>query len=128
MFLVFKNYCWNEFQGFCKSNHLWAIIMLSFAWWRHQNKEICIYLNGDFLFYKLSMTWISRFLLNNHVIKIRKFMFVWMLNASVYFINCCWREFQGFCRKNHLWAFDHVDSFCVMTYQDKVIFVFPLYS
>ena len=64
---VLKNCCWNEFQCFCESNHLWAIIMLTpLAWWLHQNKEICIYLNGDYfcLFYKLPLTWISKFLRN----------------------------------------------------------------
>ena len=55
---------------------------------------------------------------SNHVIRIRKSMFVWMLNVSVYFINCCWGEFQGFCGNNHLWhlwANYHIDASCVMT-------------
>ena len=45
-----------------------------------------------------------------------------MLNASVYLINCCWHEFQVFCGSNHLWAYHHVDSSCVMTSLNNIFF------
>ena len=46
--------------------------------------------------------------LRDDVIKKKKILFVWMLNASVYLINCCWHEFQVFYGSNHLRS-----SFCV---------------
>ena len=74
-------------------------------------------------------------------------LFVWMLNASVYLLNWCWREFQSFCGTNHqpiiilmtiminllmtfidirhefegfhgssrYWAYDPVDTCCMMS-------------
>ena len=48
--------------------------------------------------------------MRNDVVRIRKFLFVWMLNASVYLRNCCWHEFQGLCGSNHLRAYNHVDD------------------
>ena len=75
-----------------------------------------------FSFEKLLLTWISRFLwkqpsrsllpcwwrLHDYGIGIRTFFFVWILNASVYLIDCCWHEFQDFCGNKH-----HVDVSCV---------------
>ena len=93
---VLKSCCWNEFQAFCENNYLWAVIMLiPFAWWHHQNKKICIYLNaGCFcLFYKLLLTWISRF---------------WW--------NQPW----------HLWSYNHVDAYCVLTSSEQGYF--PLFE
>ena len=79
-----------------------------------------------FCFKKLLLTWISRFLwkqpsrslsscwwlLHDYGIRVRTFFFVWILNASVYLIDCCWNEFQDFCGCKH-----HVDASCM----DEVI-------
>ena len=54
-------------------------------------------------------------LFRDDVIRIRKFLFVWMMNASAYLIKCNWHEFQGFCGNNNLWVYDHVDASCVIT-------------
>ena len=43
-----------------------------------------------------------------------------MKNASFYLVHCCWHEFQGFGRSNHLWAYNHVDASCMMMSSDKV--------
>ena len=75
-----------------------------------------------FCFKKLLLTWISRFLwkqpsrslsscwwlLHDYGIRVRTFFFVWILNASVYLIDCCWHEFQDFCGNKHC-----VDASCV---------------
>ena len=39
--------------------------------------------------------------MRDDVIKTMKFLFIWMLIASVYLINCRWQKFQGFCGSNH---------------------------
>ena len=57
------------------------------------------------------------------VIRTRKYVFFWMLNASVYLINSCWHEFQGFCGNNHLWAYNHVD-WCVLHDEFKELFMY----
>ena len=46
------------------------------------------------------------------------------LNASVYLMNCCWREFQGFCGNNLLWAYNHVDASCMITSSEQGNFCF----
>ena len=50
----------------------------------------------------------------------KNFVFVRMKNASFYLVHCCWHEFQGFGRSNHLWAYNHVDASCMMMSSDKV--------
>ena len=35
------------------------------------------------------------------VFKTMKFLFIWMLTASIYLLNCRWQKFQGFCGSNH---------------------------
>ena len=45
----------------------------------------------------------------------RVFLFVWILIASTYFINSCWHEIQSFCGRSHIWAYNEVDAYCVMT-------------
>ena len=116
---VLKNCCWNEFQGFWESSHLWAIIMLMpFAWWRHQNKEICIYLNGDCfcLLYKLSLTWVFRFLRNQPCHQNKK-IYVCLNTQCFYLFHkllLTW-ILKGFCGNNLLWAYYHVAASCVMT-------------
>ena len=111
---VLKNCCWHKFQDFCGTNHLGSIIAsMTSAWLRNQNKSIFLCLNPEcfYLFDRLLLTWISRFswkqtsransLLRDDVIKTRKFLFIWMLIASVSLINFCWLVFLGFCRTNH---------------------------
>ena len=46
--------------------------------------------------------------MHDYGIGIKTFFFVWILNASVYLIHCCWHEFQDFCGNKH-----HVDASCV---------------
>ena len=46
--------------------------------------------------------------MHNYGIGIRTFFFVWILNASVYLIDCCWHEFQDFCGNKH-----HVEASCM---------------
>ena len=119
-----------------------------FVWWRHQNKDISVCLNADFLclFVKLLLTWISRFLwkkpcwclFRDYVVRIGKFLFVWILITSIYLKNCCWHKFQGFCESknvkecsslwtlgwnNHLRVDLHVDGYCVMCHQNREISV-----
>ena len=101
--------------------------------WRHQNKEIFVYLNVDCLclFSKLLLTWISMFfsvptmsyislqscgcLLCINVFRIGILLFVWILIASVYFINCHTHEIQSFYGSNTIWAYNEVNAYCVMT-------------
>ena len=42
----------------------------------------------------------------------RVFLCFWILIAS---ISLCWHEIQRFCGSNHLWAYNEVDAYCVMT-------------
>ena len=44
---------------------------------------------------------ICSYLLRDDVIKTKKLLFIWMLIASVYLINCLWQEFQSFRESNH---------------------------
>ena len=132
------------------------IMLMTFAWLRHRNKNIFLCLNPDD---RLLLTWISRFLwkqtlcwwfmrgwrghfclfecwlplfiwqtfvdLNFYVFSkptmssislqscgcllcinvfgIGIFLFVWMLIASIYFINCCRQEIQSFYGSNTIW-------------------------
>ena len=52
--------------------------------------------------------------------KIWKFLFSWTVVSSV-LKNCCWHEFQGFFGSSYLWAYDHVDAYCVMTHQSREV-------
>ena len=36
-----------------------------------------------------------------------------MLKRFLY-LNCCWCEFESFCGRNHLWAHNQVDVYCVL--------------
>ena len=86
-----------------------------------------------FCFKKLLVTWISRFLwkqssrnlwsswwlLHDYDTGIKTFFFVWILNASVYLIHCCWHEFQDFCGNKH-----HVDASCLDDVIKTRIFLF----
>ena len=45
-----------------------------------------------------------------YIIKIWKFLFPWTVFSFV-LKNSCWHEVQSFCGSNHLWAYNHVDSF-----------------
>ena len=42
----------------------------------------------------------------------RVFFFFWISIAS---INLCWHGIQTFCGSNHLWAYNEVDAYYVMT-------------
>ena len=65
-----------------------------------------------------SMTqWLCWCLLRD-AIKIKKVLFVGMLNIAVYLINCCWHESQGFCGSIYLWAY-HVHAHCVITSSEQ---------
>ena len=96
------------------------IMLMSLAWRRHQNKEICIYLTGDCfcLFYKLSLTWISRYLWNQSSHQNKKIYVC--LNAQCFclFHKLLLTWISRFCGNNHLWhlrANYHVDASCAMT-------------
>ena len=39
-------------------------------------------------------------------------------------MNCCWREFQGFCGNNLLWAYNHVNASCMITSSEQGNFCF----
>ena len=93
---------------------------MPFAWRRHQNKEICVYLNGDCfcLFYKLSLTWISRYLWNQSCHQNKKIYVC--LNAQCFclFHKLLLTWISRFCGNNHLWhlrANYHVDASCAVT-------------
>ena len=80
-----------------------AIIMLTpLVSWRHQNNNMFVYVNAQifWLLDKLLMKLISRLLMTttfgDDIIRIIKFLFVWMLNASVYLIYCCHISFEVF--------------------------------
>ena len=149
-FCLFDKRCWHEFQSPCGSNHQWAHNhLMLFAWWRHQNRDISVCFNADCLclFVKLLLTWISMFLWKkprwclflDDVARIGKFLFVWILIASIYLKNWCWHEFQGFCESknvkersslwalgwnNHLRVDRHVDGYySVMCHQNREISV-----
>ena len=41
-------------------------------------------------------------MMRDDVIKIRKFLFIWIVIVSVYLINLCWHELLGFCGTNQV--------------------------
>ena len=49
--------------------------------------------------------------------------FVWMLRASVYFINCCWYDLQGFCENNIYEPIIMLISLTWWRHQNKKIFI-----
>ena len=118
-FLFCKTAADMNFKVFVEATIYEPIIMLMpFAWRRHQNKKSFVYLNGDCLcaFANLSLTWIFRFSQNQHVIY--ELLITWMLitywhlqNKNIFlclnvdclclFHNCWWHEIQSFCESNH---------------------------
>ena len=80
-------------------------------WWTRQNKKKIIFawmLVFFCLFGKWLLIWISRFLwkhpsislscwcaLCGNIIRIKEFLFTWMLIASLYLIKCSWHAFQN---------------------------------
>lgn len=84
-------------------DHVDAMIMLTpLVSWRHQNNNMFVYVNAQifWLLDKLLMKLISRLLMTttfgDDIIRIIKFLFVWMLNAPVYLIYCCHISFEVF--------------------------------
>ena len=81
------------------------------TWWTRQNKKKIIFawmLVFFCLFGKWLLIWISRFLwkhpsmslscwcaLCGNIIRIKEFLFTWMLIASLYLIKCSWHAFQN---------------------------------
>ena len=90
------------------------IMLMTSAWLPNQNKNIFLCLNRECLFaYLIGCCWheFQGFCGNKHlepimppagyIIKTRKFLFIWILIASVSLINFCWLICLGFCRTTH---------------------------
>ena len=61
------NLCWHENQSFCGSNHPWAMRLMLIAQWHHQNKEVCLCLNVNFLYLNCCWYELQSFCERNHL-------------------------------------------------------------
>ena len=110
-----------NFRGFMEATIYETLIMLTLlVSWRQQNKNMFVYVNAQIFWFidKLLLILISRSLmtsttLRDGIIRIIKFLFVWLLNGYVYLIYCCHMNFEIFVKATIyelIIMYSHVDK------------------
>ena len=122
-----------SFKVFVEGTIYETIIMLFFiAYWRHQNREISVYVRLISSAYLKNCCGqkVSKFKnylwINNHVdacclMKSSEKKFLFNTDSFCYLINLWWLEFSNFFGRGHLWTYDDANIYDIR-YQNKKIF------
>ena len=112
VFKIIKLFVCLNAECFCLFNELLLTWISSFLWkqpsmilWVHNHDDDYHYqFAGEFHHHFVEAATIELIIMlitRDDVFKTMKFLFIWMLTASIYLLNCRWQKFQGFCGSNH---------------------------
>ena len=93
-----------NFKVFVPTIYNPIIMLMPFAWWRHQNKNFFVWMLNASVYlinyhwheFKFFVETTMYDFFRDGIIKIRKLLFIWLVIATVHLINFRWHEFLGF--------------------------------